>query len=103
MIALRAHNTSTDAPLPQAACFLIKCALLRMQVATAALARGVPQRRAQEAGAGAFAQAQSGMNSTSEAEKTFTSQVSAWIFVYQCCASVEREIIGVCPGTLSML
>ena len=54
-------------------------ALLWMQVVTAALARGMTLQRAHEAGAGAYAQAQTGMNSISEAEKTFTSQVSELI------------------------
>ena len=43
----------------------------------AALEKGVSRRRAREAAAGAFAEAQRGMAGISEAEKAFTSQARA--------------------------
>jgi hypothetical protein len=42
----------------------------------AALEKGVSRRRAQEAAAGAFGEAQRGMAGLAEAEKAFTSQVA---------------------------
>ena len=77
-----------------------------MQVATAALARGMPLRRAHEAGAGAYAQAQTGTNSISEAEKTFTSQVSKLMTVYTVVAIVSEAAADSCrwcPCLLALL
>lgn len=67
-----------------------------MQVAAAALARGVPQRRANEAGCSASAQAQNGMNSISEAEKTFTSQVSTLLALNNAVAHVRKVSVLLC-------